>query len=555
MLQRTPISGVGEIARVVAAATALATASSSQCLEDKLNATYPSPYADFGASIAIDGDLAVVGAPRHGPAGVESGAVFVFERSAGGWDLVQELVAPGIAPYAQYGAGVAIDGTTIVVGAPEDLGTGEFTSGGGTAHVFENAGSQWIHVAELEPNDVNVKPNFGQSVALRANVLLVGADFGNGTTTTSGSVSVFERQGLDWVLVDKFFPDDSGDTDAFGWDIDISADARRAVVGAPTHGDPWPGIGAAYVFEEQGGSWVQTAKLQASNGGWDDVFAADVALSGDRIIAGARYGSIFGVTVGIGYAFELTENGWQETQMLYPNDGFPGDEFAFALDMEGDTAVIGSFKYDGDLCAQSPICNTGAGYVFRYEDGVWVQGNVLQAPDQDWGDWLGSTVALSGDTVVLGAAYEENGAERAGSAYVFSLSEANCPDLVAAPDFLWGGTAGTQHFLLRAGAANANRLYVLLGTLSGTSPGTLIDQTIVPVNWDVYTSLILFEPFLPNFGGFWGVLDADGNAEATLSVPGPAAQTLQGFEMNHAFAVYGPVVDYASQPQPLLFTP
>ena len=304
---------------------------------------------EFGVSVAISGDRAIVGAIRNDDDGNESGSAYVFERTAGGgWSEIAKLVAADAGIFANFGRSVAISGNRAVVGASKGSGNAS-----GSAYVFERAaGGTWNEVAKLIAADGVDGDRFGWSVALSGDRVIVGALF-------YSSAYVFERAaGGGWNEVAKLVAADGVAGDSFGRSVAISG--NRAIVGAPADDDKGNNSGSAYVFERAaGGGWNEVAKLVAADGAAVDRFGVSVALSGARAIVGAFGDDDNGSGAGSAYVFERAAGGgWREVTKLIAPDGAADDSFGFSVALSGGRAIVGAI-YDQDNGFDS-----GSAYVF-----------------------------------------------------------------------------------------------------------------------------------------------------------------------------------------------
>jgi len=375
----------------------------------------------FGQSVAVSGDIAVVGAPMGDAGGVGfAGAAYVFSRNQGGtdnWDEVKKLTASDAEEADVFGNSVAVSGDIAVVGAPGD-DAGGYTAG--AAYVFQRdkgGTDQWGQVMKLTASGGQAGDEFGASVAVSGDVAVVGAAFAGG----SGAAYVFQRDkgGTDkWGEVQKLTASDAQAGDRFGWSVAVSADI--AVVGAVGE-DTWgSNAGAAYVFSrDQGGTdnWGEVEKLTAaSDAEAGDEFGSSVAVSGDIAVVGARGEDEKGSAAGAAYVFQRDLGGtdnWGQAQKLMASDGQAGDYFGTSVAVSGDLAVVGA---DGEDAGGS---GAGAAYVFQRDKGGtdnWGEAQKLTASDAEAGDLFGHSVAVSGDLAVVGAFWEGNWA---GAAYVF----------------------------------------------------------------------------------------------------------------------------------------
>ena len=272
----------------------------------KLVAGDAAAFDRFGDSVAISRDWVVIGARRDNDNGIDSGSAYVFERDAGGtWTGVQKLVAGDGAVGDDFGISVAITGDRAVIGANFDDVTGVNS---GSAYVFErNAAGTWIGVQKLISGDAVAGDQFGWSVAISGNRALIGAPYDNNNDFFDddfGSAYVFERNvGGTWNQVAKLLASDGSGFVQFGWSVGISGDG--AVIGA-RRGDGTSNLsGLAYVFERNaGGAWAEVQKLLASDFTVGASFGASVAISGERAVIGAPNKGDQGLFSGAAYIFE-----------------------------------------------------------------------------------------------------------------------------------------------------------------------------------------------------------------------------------------------------------
>ncbi len=382
----------------------------------KLTASDAAASAYFGYDVAISGDTIVVGA--YGDDG-STGAAYVFERNEGsldGWGEVQQLLATGGSTGDYFGEFVDISGDTIVVGAPMA------NSYAGTAYVFErNEGGadNWGQITELSPTtSADSDARFGWSVAISGDTIVVGAYYDG--TYSPGSAYVFGRNqgGPDnWGEVAKITGSDTVDFDRFGYAVDIAVDT--IVVGARDHDGEGSGAGAAYVFERnQGGAdqWGQVEKLAADDAAENDQFGDSVAIDGESIVVGTPYVDQNGSNSGTLYLFTRNQNGadnWDQVKELIGGDTETGDCFGDGVAISGHTIVAGAPLNDG----------VGAAYVFARRGAQARHEQKRLGDDTAGGDLFGSAVAVSGDTLVVGAPYEDQYGDFSGAAYVLARNE------------------------------------------------------------------------------------------------------------------------------------
>ena len=409
---------------------------------------------DFGAAVAVSGDLALVGAPDAGP----GGRVFPFERTGTTWDAMPFITASDLQQWDTYGVSVAIDGDRAVVGntlndpvgtiyvlertGPDDIWREQAiltasdgqTIGGGVAiegdtivsvgagsgiwaphpfavnaYVFRGGGMTWTEEAILTSSFGAPLSNV---VAISGERVVVGSPFDDVDGNWSGSATVFERSGTTWSEV-EFLTPSLGEAGAeFGWGVAISGDA--VVAGAPL-ADPsaTENTGIAYAFEESGGSWTETTVLDENDAATGDSLGRAVAIDGETAIVGADTKGDSGVDSGAAYVYERSGKTWHRQAKLLASDGAAGDRFGGAVAVSGDTALIGAAGNDG----------AGSAYVFERAGEEWSEQARLTAVATAPGDAFGTSVSVDGDLALVGApghlgAGAAHAFERTGSSWI-----------------------------------------------------------------------------------------------------------------------------------------
>jgi uncharacterized repeat protein (TIGR01451 family) len=368
------------------------------------------PGESCGQSVSLSGDTAVVGAPQAQP-----GAAYVFVRSGNTWGQQQRLVASDGTNADSFGASVAASVDTAVVGAPS-----KDTAGGaaaGAAYVFVRTGQTWGQQQELLPSNAAAGDNFGTSVAVSGDTAFVGAPLAipSPPLYLGGAVYVFTRAGTTWSEQQELF--DAGATGSTELGSALSVDATTALAGAPNAVTPGGFSGAAYAFVDAGGTWSEQQKLVAADTGDLDEFGYSVSVDGDTALIGAAEDTtLAGRRAGSAYVFVRSGTTWSEQQKLIASDGVAYDEFGCAVSLSGNTAVVGARQVAAGL-------GKGAAYVFVRMGSQWTEQHKLTASDGSDGDAFGGSVSISGDTVLVGARRHTTPAgELAGAAYVFVRS-------------------------------------------------------------------------------------------------------------------------------------
>lgn len=328
----------------------------------------------------------------------------------GTWTPHSKLVPDDGAAFSVFGISVALSGDRALIGAHfDDVGATD----SGSVYVFENIGGAWVQTAKLAPDDGAARDFFGTSVALAGDRALIGANGDDDNGEDSGSAYVFDKVGDDWVQTAKLLPGDGAADDRFGTSVALRGE--RALIGAPQHDENGPNAGSAYVFEEVGGAWEQTAEIMAADGVADDSFGISVALSDERALIGAtRDDTDNGVNSGSAYLFGIVGGAWVQQAKLLPSDGAPSDGFGTSVALSGERALVGTPFAD----ASAP--DSGSAYFFRNVGGVWIEAARIVPDDGAEDDEFGRSVAVSGDRALIGANRAAANGVNTGVGYVFT---------------------------------------------------------------------------------------------------------------------------------------
>ncbi len=391
----------------------------------KLTADDGAAYEALGEAVAIDGDTVVVGAPSGGMF-PSPGAVYVFRKPGGSgvnWSnaaQVAKLTADDGAPGDSLGGAVAIDGDAVVAGARYA------EVGRGAIYVFVKPHGGWhdiAHTAKLTVAKGVRGDHLGASVAIAGDTIVAGA---TGDDDYRGAAYVFTQPEGGWrdiTATAKLTIANGTADDGLGASVAIAGDT--IVAGAKGNAGY---RGAAYVFSQPPGGWrdiTATAKLTANDGAAYDYLGQSVAIDGDTIVAGA-YGDDIGGNdnQGAAYVFVKPEEGWRDithTAKLTASDGAPWDKLGWAVAIAGNNIVAGAEGVD--IGGGS---DKGAIYRFGKPAEGWrdITDTVkLTASDGAQWDELGRAIAIDGSTIVAGAPGNDIGDGRdKGAAYVFAQS-------------------------------------------------------------------------------------------------------------------------------------
>lgn len=378
----------------------------------------------FGYSVAADNNVIVVGAPFYDRiSGGEVtdpsiGAAYVFELIGDTWTQTAQLLSSATGESkisGMFGWSVAVDDNIIAVGAWNET-VGSQT---GAVYVFERIGGVWTPAGKILPLSNDDQERFGHGVSVSGTRIAIGAPFVTDSDDNEAPRPsyVFERSGANWVGT-RLLPEGDARDSWFGYSIDISGDT--VVVGAPGYKVPpglQAGVGAAYVFQLDGGNWRQTAHIVDDAGQVQDFLGRDVAIDGDVVVVGSEAGgNPTSLNTGVALVYERANGTWSETSRLIPAGAGVASEIGYAVDVRGSTIVIGSHRDD------QFGTDSGAAYVYEKDATGWTQKSKLYNPSGRPGDHFGASVVTNGDSILVGARFDDDDGTDSGSLYVFAAT-------------------------------------------------------------------------------------------------------------------------------------
>lgn len=394
-------------------------------IEQKLVADDGQANDLFGFRVLVSGDTAFVSAPApiYRP-----GSVYVFTKVDGTWTQTQKLIAtPDVTPPPNwsdfFGWSLALSGDTLLVGSPF---TFDVQGPTGAAFVFTKTNGTWTQSQQLKASDAVAIDYFGQAVGLVGPTSVVGAYNKNGG---QGAAYVFTDAGGVWSETQKLTASDGlpGDGHQFGEALDF--DGRGIIIGAPgpdySSTDTYP-QGAAYVYQVNAGNWSEVQKLTADDGAPGDQFGFAIDIAGHWVVIGAPAANIgANPHQGAGYVFGRRDATWTQAQKLTASDGVAYDQFGQSVALQGRAALIGEWSHDDDFNHAPPPPKQGVSYLFHLALGSWTQTQELTASDGETGDSFGWDVALDRQTYLIGAQGTVNGNTYQGAAYLYEPSGGN----------------------------------------------------------------------------------------------------------------------------------
>jgi FG-GAP repeat/LVIVD repeat len=293
----------------------------------------------FGHSVSISGNYAIVGARYDGVgANVNQGSASIYQLSGGTWVLMNKITYINGAANDQFGTSVSISGNYVIVGTPFDDVAGNVDQG--SASIYQLNAGMWAYMQTIAEAAVSPGDHFGFSVSISGNYLIVGANEDDiGANVNQGSATIYRYNGATWVFAQKITDDTGTTTDNFGYSVSISG--NYAIIGA-IYDDYYNGVvtnigqGSASIYRFNGITFIKEQKLINTNGAENDHFGCSVSISGNYAFVGAYEDDVnLGLNQGAASIYLSVGNGWGRLQYCTDPLGDNSERFGHSVAIDG----------------------------------------------------------------------------------------------------------------------------------------------------------------------------------------------------------------------------
>ena len=379
----------------------------------KITASDATRIDQLGWAVSLSGNVAVLGAHYDDEHGDKAGSAYVYRFDGTSWGQEKKLIPSDVSPQDQFGNSVSVAENVIVVGSFADI---RGVRNAGAVYVFRFDGADWVETSKLTPSDPVRGRTFGYSVCLCGTRLLIGAPGGNGFGRATGAAYVFEFNGSEWIETAKLIAPDAAMGEQAGISVALAGDL--AVVGAWCADDGGRESGAAFIYQFNGSAWVCESRLTAPDAAAHDHFGSSVATDGSVVVVGAPGADLVGTDSGAACAYARDGTTWRLLGKLEADEATRFDRFGEAVAVMDGIVVIGASRADD---GRSTPC--GAIYLFEYDGSHWSQRAKVNSPDAKLRDNFGYSLAISRSLVLVGSPWSDDAQNMAtGSAYIFHLN-------------------------------------------------------------------------------------------------------------------------------------
>ncbi|MEP0985353.1 T9SS type A sorting domain-containing protein [Ekhidna sp.] len=481
----------------------------------KLTALDMEENARYGSNLDISGNFAIVGAKwenkdadGNNPIN-NAGAVYILKRDqTGNWLEQQKLVASDRTEGFEFGYSVAISGNFAIVGAPYESFFQVKAPNRGAAYLFEfdEISETWNEVQKLTAIDWEPNANFGHAVSIHGTKAIVGAPLDDSSSgSDTGSAYVYENDGNgNWSMTKHLTASDKESNDRFGFSVDIAEEV--STVGAILKSNK---AGAAYIFNRNNGSWNIEHKVVAQNSAPNHYFGYSISTSEQSFIVGAPYaGGVYGdpfYNTGAAYVFEFDGSNWVQVQELVSDVRTQGDAFGYSVAFDATQGferniVIGADVKAEDANELNPLY--GAGLIYLYQEDIdeaWALKQKINTSDREIADFFGSSISISGNTLLSSAPLEDaEGINNAGSIYVVEL---NCNEHIEeevkvvagdrdALDFFGNSTSVYGSYAIAGAPSEDHNVDGISDELENAGAAYIYEKNLVSGTWNQVQKLV-----------------------------------------------------------------
>ncbi len=441
----------------------------------------------FGNAVAITDNYMMIGAGYDDDNGSRSGSVYVYEKLDNQWEQTAKLIASDGSENDFFGYTITMNDEWAFISS---VGADTYA---GKVYVFHNISGVWQEESILTASDATEYDFFGYAMDNSGEYVVIGAYGNDDAATESGAIYLFRWVDGSWIEHQKLTAEDAAANDKFG--ISVAMNNSFVVVGAPENANEGVKTGSVYLFHNAMDDWIPFDKLTAEDAALGDHFGSSVAIDDYYFVVGAEYKNEGETWSGAAYVYQDYGDNWEQTAKLTPTDPALYQYFGHSADVFQNHILIGgkgetSFSQD----------QKGVAYMFNYtsENNTWNTLAKIQPQEYEASDFFGRSVCMSSNAILIGAHASDVNYEDAGIAYVF---DAIAPTITQQPNSLNNVEWGTNvQFDILAYGTNISYQWFKDGetlvdgnTISGALTNTLSISNVSPIDEGEYQCVLTGE--------------------------------------------------------------
>lgn len=386
--------------------------SSSQDFREKIFPNDPNTGVFFGRFLSANENDALISSYLDFENGQNSGSVYVYRKSDN-YEQLSKIYPSDGGTDEYFGYSLASFGDWAIIGSHHDNDKG---ASSGSVYLLKKHNDSWNLDSKIVPIDLSEADEFGNTVDIDSRFLASCAYLDDDKGTNSGSVYIYEKSGNDWLFNQKIFASDPEPYSEFGFSLEVEDDLL--LVGSPLKDEEVQNEGAVYLFVKEENEWKFHQKLTSGKSDSNDQFGYSIKMHGNQVFIasknnpsiGQNSGEIYIYTMSLDYHLVLT-------QILHANDEKEGDQFGNSIEVSDKLLFVGAnFKDDNGV-------NSGSVYVFYKNENHWEFLTKLIPSDNEEFDAFGSSISASDENLLIGAYGCSDNGLLSGAVYYYDISD------------------------------------------------------------------------------------------------------------------------------------
>jgi len=384
----------------------------TQNFNQKIFPNDPKKGALFGKFVEINNPYLFISAYKDSENGSASGSIYVYKENNGIYNQVFKIFPSDGIEEQFFGYSIHSQGDWLISGAHHDS---DFGASSGAAYMINKSNQNtWSIVQKLTPDDLSEADEFGKTVDIYNDYAVCCAYLDDDKGVNSGAVYIYKLDGEIWKKLVKLYASDAKEYSQFGLSLDLFED--QLIVGAPYKSDKALEGGSAYIYEKIDNKWVETKIIEPTDIEDNDNFGITVRITGNFAFISSINDDDKGTNSGSVYIYKKEIGTWEFFQKISAPDGFDYDGFGIALECNDSLLIVGSY-FDDDKGT-----NSGSAYIYKNKDDQWVLYKKINASDGEESDAFGVSLSFDKNELIVGAFADSDKGFLSGSAYVFSFN-------------------------------------------------------------------------------------------------------------------------------------